>query len=107
MPLLPKVGCDPSPQSIVMETIVPLGSLQLAVTEIMNRVDVLCTAGAQVGPPRVIPVPLKLAACGLPGPLSVTVNVPILVPVVVGVKTTLMVQLPFAGSDAPQLSVCE
>lgn len=35
----------------------------------------------------ITPVPDKLAACGLPGALSITVNVPVLEPVVLGVKT--------------------
>jgi hypothetical protein len=36
---------------------------------------------------------------------SVTVNVPVCVPALVGVNTTLIVQLAFALSDEPQLLV--
>ena len=56
------------------------------------------TAGA-------IPVPLRLTVCGLPAPLSVMDTVPVRVPVVVGVKVTLMVQLAEAANDAPQVLV--
>lgn len=36
-----------------------------------------------------IPVPLKVTTCGLSAALSVMVNEPVLLPVVVGVKLTL------------------
>jgi hypothetical protein len=39
--------------------------------------------------------------------LSVTVKVPVRVPVVVGLNFTLMMQLEFAASELPQLLVCE
>ena len=39
------------------------------------------------------PVPLKLTKCGLPGALSWIVKVPLLLPLCVGVKVTLTVQL--------------
>lgn len=38
-------------------------------------------------------MPFRLEVCGLPIALSATLNVPVLVPTAVGVKTTLMVQL--------------
>ena len=56
------------------------------------------TAGA-------IPVPVRLADCGLLVALSVTVNVPPCVPVAVGVNVTLMVQLEPAATPEPQLFV--
>src|SRR5215472_13188435 len=40
-----------------------------------------------------IPVPVRLAICGLPGALSVTVRSPFRAPIAVGVKVTLIVQL--------------
>jgi len=46
-----------------------------------------------------VPLPDKLTVCGLPVALSVIDSVPVLVPVVVGVKVTLIVQL------APVLSL--
>jgi len=44
-----------------------------------------------------LPVPVRLEVCGLPTALSLTCNVPVLVPVAVGVNTTLMVQLDLAA----------
>lgn len=44
-----------------------------------------------------MPVPVRLDACGLPAALSLTLNVPVLVPVAVGVNTTLIVQVDFAA----------
>ncbi len=49
------------------------------------------------------PVPDRLAVC-VPA-LSFTVSVPVRVPTAVGVNVTLIVQLEFAASDVPQLSV--
>jgi hypothetical protein len=58
----------------------------------------------------VVTVPLKLTVCWLPvtpPELSVTANVPVRVPVAVGVKVTLMVQLPPAFRLLPQLLIWE
>jgi hypothetical protein len=52
-----------------------------------------------------IPVPLRLAVCGLPAALSVTLTVPLRDPVAVGVKVTWIVQLPPAGRLLPQVLV--
>ena len=52
------------------------------------------------------PVPVSAMVCGLPVALSVTVMVPGWLPVAVGVKVTLMVQLAPAATDAPQVLVC-
>ena len=54
------------------------------------------TAGA--GVPDETPLPVRLSFCGLPVALSVTVTVPVSVPVVAGLKTTLNVQLAPAAS---------
>ena len=51
------------------------------------------------------PMPVKLTVCGLPLALSVTVKVPVRVPVVVGRKVTLIVHLAPAASELPQLLV--
>ena len=56
--------------------------------------------------PTATPVPVKLAVCGLPAALSVTVIVPVRVPATVGVNVTLIVQLALAASDVPQVLVC-
>ncbi len=46
------------------------------------------------------PVPRRLAVCGLLLAPSTTVKVPVVLPVTVGVKVTLITQLPAAGMDA-------
>src|SRR5947209_14854212 len=53
------------------------------------------------------PVPLIAADCGLPLALSVIFTVDERLPVLVGVKVTLIVQLAFAARDEGQLFVCE
>jgi len=44
--------------------------------------------------PRYLPVPVNLEVCGLLAALSLTLSVPVRVPVSVGLNTTLMVHLP-------------
>ena len=63
--------------------------------------------GERLTPGPVVPVPLKLAVCGLLLALSATVTVAVMLPVVVGLNVTLMVQLLPAASEAPQLLVWE
>ena len=53
-----------------------------------------------------IPLPFRAAVCGLPLALSVTDRVPLRVPVAVGVKLTLILQLVPAFKLEPQLLVC-
>jgi hypothetical protein len=53
----------------------------------------------------VAPVPLKEAVCEELESLSVTVNVPLRVPVAVGVKVTAIAQLAPAATEEPQLLV--
>ena len=55
--------------------------------------------------PTATPVPVRLAVCGLPVALSVTVTVPVREPAAVGVKVTLIEQLPPAATEAPQVLV--
>src|SRR5579863_2667261 len=52
-----------------------------------------------------VPVPVRLEVCGLPIALSLTCNVPFLVPVAVGVNATLMVHLALAAKLAVQVVV--
>lgn len=52
------------------------------------------------------PVPAKLANCGLPGAVSLTDMLAVRDPEAVGVKVTLIVQLPAPGKEVPQLLVC-
>jgi hypothetical protein len=56
-------------------------------------------------PPEVTPVPLRPTDCGLPLALSVTATAAVLVPEAVGLKVTLIVQLPGAATLEPQLLV--
>jgi hypothetical protein len=61
--------------------------------------------GAAWGP---VPIPLKITVCVLPAIallLSVMVNMPVMVPAVVGEKVTLIVQEPLGARLAPQLLV--
>jgi hypothetical protein len=51
-------------------------------------------------------VPVRLTVCGLPLALSVMVSVAVRLPKVVGVNVRLIVQLPFASTELPQLFVC-
>src|SRR5437588_637830 len=53
------------------------------------------------------PVPVSDTVWGLLGSESVTVSVPLRVPLAVGVKVTFTVQLPLAATLAPQSLLCE
>jgi len=53
-----------------------------------------------------IPVPVNLVVNGLNRSAAKVLILPVCVPVVVGVKVTLMVQLPLAGTLVPQVLVC-
>ncbi len=53
-----------------------------------------------------VPVPVRLMVCGLPAALSVMLTEAVRVPVAVGVKVTLMVQLAPAATEVPQVLVC-
>jgi hypothetical protein len=52
-------------------------------------------------------VPLRVAVCGVPGALSLTVSVPVKVPAVFDENVTLIVQVAPIARLAPQLFVCE
>ncbi len=52
-----------------------------------------------------VPMPLRLTLCGLSPTLSVIVIEPFLIPVAVGAKVTLMVQIPLEASELPQVFV--
>lgn len=52
-----------------------------------------------------VPVPLRETVCGLPVALSVTEMLPVVFPVAVGVKLTLIVQELPAAREEPQLLV--
>src|SRR5579863_7799572 len=71
-------------------------------TNVRLGVDRL-TTGAGGG----VPVPVRETACGLPAALSVTVTEAAREPVAVGVKVTLIVQVPLlAATELPQVLVC-
>jgi len=67
----------------------------------------LVGASVTAGAVTLVPVPLKVAVCGLPAALSVMVMVPVCVPVAVGAKVTLIEQFAPAASEAPQVVVSE
>ena len=52
-----------------------------------------------------LPVPVRLEVCGLPNALSATFNDPVLVPVAVGLKTTLILQAVLAARLVVQVVV--
>ena len=54
----------------------------------------------------VTPEPVSETNCGLLEAVSVMVSVPVREPLAVGVNVTLMVQLEFPATLAPQLLVC-
>ena len=53
----------------------------------------------------VLPVPVSATVCGLPEALSAMLNIPLLVPAAVGLKVTLILQLPPAGTALPHALV--
>jgi hypothetical protein len=53
----------------------------------------------------VVPIPLSDTCCGLPAALSVRPSAALRVPVAVGLKVTLMVQLAPAAREVPQVWV--
>ena len=55
--------------------------------------------------PGAVPVPLRLALWGLPLALSVMLSEAARLPLAEGVKVTLMVQLPPAATELPQVLV--
>jgi hypothetical protein len=83
-------------------SVIALAALATPTCWLPNASDVgdRVTAGA-------VPVPVRAAVWGLPVALSVTVRVPVLAPVAVGLNVTLMAQLAPAARLVPQLLVCE
>ena len=59
----------------------------------------------EVEPEEEMPEPVRPTVCGLPAALSLTESVPFNVPVVWGLKLTLMVQLAFGASELPHVWV--
>ena len=62
------------------------------------------SAGLVIAQTFYLPVPVRLDVCGLPTALSATLNDPVLVPVAVGVNTTLIAQLPLAPGSSRRWS---
>jgi len=60
-----------------------------------------------MGAVTAMPVPVSGMVCGLPAASSVMVITPVRVPVAVGVKVTVMVQVPPAATVAPHEVVRE
>ena len=66
---------------------------------------IICDAGvAEIVKSKLVPARANI--CGLPQLLLVTVRVPVLFPVIVGVKVTLIVQVPEGASGVTQVFVC-
>jgi hypothetical protein len=104
--------CEKSPAAITL--LIVNGAVPVLVTVIGDDVLVVPTstpAKLRLRGDRVatgaIPVPLMAALCGLPAALSVILTVDDRLPVLVGVKVTLIVQLAFAASEEGQVLVCE
>jgi hypothetical protein len=57
------------------------------------------------GAPADVAVPVRLTVCGLLLELSMTVKVPVSVPLAVGAKVTLIIHVEPAATPFPQLSV--
>jgi hypothetical protein len=64
--------------------------------------ETVVEAGVTGANEKSCPVPLSAAVCGLPGALSLIVNVPDLVPLAVGSKKTPIAQLEPAATVLPQ-----
>jgi hypothetical protein len=54
----------------------------------------------------VVPIPLSVTFCGLPAALSVMLTAAVRVPLAVGLKVTLILQLAPAANVLPQVWVC-
>jgi hypothetical protein len=63
-------------------------------------------SNAIVPPPLADPVPERVRLCGLPAALSVTLTLAARLPVVVGLKLTVIVHVAFTATDAGQSFVC-
>jgi len=59
----------------------------------------------EISSEKSVPVPERLTVCGLPGASCVMVRLPSRVPVAVGLKVTLIVQLAPAATLEPQVLV--
>src|SRR6202521_5998839 len=88
------------PEFVSVTVCAALAVLSCWVAKVRLVADKL-TAGAAT----VVPLPVRLTVCGLPVALSVMVMVPGRLPVAVGVKVTVMVQLAAAATDVPQVLV--
>lgn len=117
---------DPTPTAAPVQLFVCEKS-PVAITLLMVKLAVpvlliVMVAGALLDPTRIpvklrpagvnvaigaTPTPLIATVCGLPEALSVNLTVDDRLPVLVGLKITLIVQLAFTPSEEGQLLVCE
>jgi hypothetical protein len=56
-------------------------------------------------PTGTLPVPVRLTVCGLPPALSVMLIEAVRLPMAAGLNVTVIVQLPFAATELPQLLI--
>lgn len=111
-PAVQLLVCEKSPVAVTL--LIVSGAVPVFVTVIGDAVLVLPTStpaklrlrGESVAA-GATPVPLIAALCGLPVALSVILTVDDRLPVLVGVKVTVIVQLAFAASEEGQVFVCE
>ena len=113
-------GPTPLPQLLVWEKFPSLIVMPVMFNVVLPvSVSVVACGGEHMQPPNgprtqekprlaglsstTVPVPVTLTFCGLPGALSVTETVPVLVPLCVGLKVTLIAQLFPAARLEPQL----
>lgn len=67
----------------------------------------LWLAGLRLAVEALVPVPVSVAVCGVFDALSVTVNVPVSVPVVLGLNVTVIVHELFAASVCGEIGQVE
>ena len=103
--------CEKSPVAMMLVTVKLAVPVLLSVMGVLVLVEPTSTPlklrlpGVRVAP-GATPVPLMATLCGLPLALSVTFTADDRLPVLVGLKVTLMVQLAFAAKEDGQVLVC-
>jgi len=87
--------------ALLLVTVMVLGAV-VAPTPVAVKVsEVGLMVKGTVGPP--VAVPASATICGLNAALVVTASAPLIEPLYCGVKVTMVVQLPAAESEAPQV----
>lgn len=87
--------------ALLFVTVIVLGAPAMPMPVFAKLSVVGLKVNGTVGPP--VAVPARATICGLRGPLVEKARLPLIEPLEVGAKVTVIVQLPPAPSDAPQL----